>query len=477
MAPYFTSEMAEISNQLWAVTSAVGAGLCFLVLVVIAAMYTHQGSRVHLDRVSFRLMLYSLLANTVFGIVSAIGGTLTGPSIGCGLSIFLLQLTLEMSSFLLFCIALNLQLVVVHGVRGKHLEKYYVAFSIVTALAITVPPYAAGQYGWDPLVKDCWYTNDNQQQRLAWQIGTQLIWTGLTVTGEVVTACTVTTYMLRVHFRQKNILSAATSSRSSGSTHPERKSRLRSGSSGSSLKPMSIHANTYANVVIRIALYPFASCVINLTSIVCVIHATSTNGIQNGNDYRILLLSDFLYGGRAVVYALLAATDPALVRAVRAFVAHHMNWQWGSSTTMRSHMGINTHSGTSRTRRESLSVQVELSTVVASDYTRGSPGACQTTDNKVRDVKAVREAVSFGSLRGELDEDAEVLSPTMDKAERGALEADVDADAPGEPPVRPSMPIAFELSSPISPLTQNMRQRREQAAREQAEEDEFMRII
>ena len=52
---------------------------------------------------------------------------------------------------------------------------------------------------WDPLVRDCWYTNDNQQQRLAWQIGTQLVWTGLTVTGEVVTACTVTFYMLRVH--------------------------------------------------------------------------------------------------------------------------------------------------------------------------------------------------------------------------------------------------------------------------------------
>ena len=50
------------SNQVWAVTSAVGAGLCFLVLVVIAALYTHRGSRIHLNRVSFRLMLYSLVA-------------------------------------------------------------------------------------------------------------------------------------------------------------------------------------------------------------------------------------------------------------------------------------------------------------------------------------------------------------------------------------------------------------------------------
>ena len=49
------------SNQLWAVTAAVGAVLCFLVLIVIAAMYTHASSRAHLDRVSFRLVLYSLI--------------------------------------------------------------------------------------------------------------------------------------------------------------------------------------------------------------------------------------------------------------------------------------------------------------------------------------------------------------------------------------------------------------------------------
>ncbi|VDC07999.1 unnamed protein product [Peniophora sp. CBMAI 1063] len=461
MSTYFTPEMADVSNQLWAVTSAVGAGLCFFVLVVIGALYTHPASRAHLDRVSFRLMLYSLIANMVFGVVSAIGGTLTGPSTGCGLSIFLLQLTLEMSSFLLFCIALNLQLVVAHGVRGKHLEKYYVACSIVMALAITIPPYAAGQYGWDPLVKDCWYTNDNQQQRLAWQIGTQLIWTGLTVAGEVVTACAVTTYMLRVHYRQKNIISAVTAS----------------SSSMASLKPMSIHAHTYANVIIRIALYPFASCVINLTSIVCVIHATSTNGIQNANDYRILLLSDFLYGGRAVVYALLAGTDPALIRAIRVFVAHHMNWQWGSTSTMISHIAGGARTGSSRSRREDLTVQVELSTIVASDYADSGSRASAGTDSKVRDMKVVRDGISVDHLSESVGEDAQLPSPVMDKMERGAfsdLEGRANADGSSLGPPRP---IAFEITAPITPLTQRMQHRREEMAREQAEEDEFMRII
>ncbi|KAF9259999.1 hypothetical protein L218DRAFT_622199, partial [Marasmius fiardii PR-910] len=37
-------------------------------------------------------------------------------------------------------------------------------------------------------------------------------------------------------------------------------------------------------------------------------------------DYNVLLLSDFLYGGRAIVYGLLAATDPALIRGIKTLV-------------------------------------------------------------------------------------------------------------------------------------------------------------
>jgi hypothetical protein len=73
-------------------------------------------------------------------------------------------------------------------------------------------------------------------------------------------------------------------------------------------------------------LYPIASALINLTSVACVIHATQQDGVHNWTDYRVLLLSeflgrprafihlrwigDFVYGGRSVLYALLAATDP-----------------------------------------------------------------------------------------------------------------------------------------------------------------------
>ncbi|KAI0685276.1 hypothetical protein BC835DRAFT_533554 [Cytidiella melzeri] len=307
----FTDHMVTVSNHLWAVTSAVGAVLCFIVLVVIFVFSLHPSSRVHLDRVSFRLLKWALIANMFFGIFSAVGGSLTGPGFLCGFSIFVLQLTLEWSCMLLFAIALNLQLVVVHHVNGQKMEKYYIVGAALLALAITVPPYAAKQYGWDPLVQDCWYTNDNRSQRLAWQIGTQLLWTGLTVIGEVVVSIAVIVHMLRHQSRRRQLgLSSMNSAARSTTTH------VRSGSTASVasrfLKPVD-HANAYRGVIFRIGLYPMTSCIINLTSIMCVIHATVTDGVHTKTDYNVLLLSDFLYGGRAVVYALLAITDPIRV--------------------------------------------------------------------------------------------------------------------------------------------------------------------
>ncbi|VDB86917.1 unnamed protein product [Peniophora sp. CBMAI 1063] len=474
MSPsYFTPERAKISNQLWAVTSAVGASLCFVVLVIIAILYTYPGSRIHLDRLSFRLMLYSLINNMALGILSTISGKFTGPSVGCSLAIFLLQLTLRMSTFLLFCIALNLQLVVVHGIRGKHLEKYYVACSLVMALIITIPPYAAGQYGWDPLEHVCWYTNENKQQRIAWQIGTQLVWTGLTVVGEVLTACTVSTYMLRIHYRQKHIISAATAS--TNYAFPCVKDRFRPSTSAASLKPMSLHAHTYANVVARIALYPLASCIFNLTSIFTVIHSSASDGIQNASDYRILLLSDFLYGGRVVIYALLALTDLALIRAVRTFVAHHWDCDWGSTATLRSRTVTNTRNGVSRARDDGLVVQVELSTVAARDHASGASGADMASDGKAEGLPI--ERCTTDATIASVGEEDRVPSHSADKAERGML-ADLEAGARVDGKAcNPARAVAFDLASPISP-TQSIRDRWEGAARrEQAEEEEFMRII
>ncbi|KAJ7114308.1 hypothetical protein C8R44DRAFT_710139 [Mycena epipterygia] len=331
-------ELETLSNQLWAVTSLVGAALCGAVLIVIGIVASRPRCRPMLDRVSFRILVCALVANTIFGITNAIGGKFTGPTWACGFDIFLLQFTLETSSFLLFSIALNLQLVVVHQVNGKTLEKFYILGSILISLCLTVPPYAMKQYGWDPLLEDCWYSNDNPKQRLGWQIGTQLFWTLLTVAGEVITTSTVVLYMIRHQLQQKRIKPDSALASVIGEDD-----RL-------------AHANFYRNTILRIVAYPVASALINLTSVVCEIHDTQSDGVQTWTDYHYLLVGDAVYGGRAVLYALLTLVDPALLRALRTFNQDIRGIDPASAAR-------NTTDATSR----SLSVHIELATIYQND--------------------------------------------------------------------------------------------------------------
>lgn len=58
----------------------------------------------------------------------------------------------------------------VHGFDGQRLEKYYFIGSVALSLALTIPPYATHQYGWDAAFKDCWYANPDPKAQLAWQV-------------------------------------------------------------------------------------------------------------------------------------------------------------------------------------------------------------------------------------------------------------------------------------------------------------------
>lgn len=51
-----------------------------------------------------------------------------------------------------FSLSIDLiRLVVVHGMNGRRMEKFYVSGSLLMSILLTVPPYAAGQYGYATL--------------------------------------------------------------------------------------------------------------------------------------------------------------------------------------------------------------------------------------------------------------------------------------------------------------------------------------
>ncbi|KAE9395979.1 hypothetical protein BT96DRAFT_1021626 [Gymnopus androsaceus JB14] len=329
----FTSEDNHVSNMLWAVTSGVGSGICFLVLSIIAISMLHPASKHQLDRVSFRIMIYALLANMIFGIASTINALQTAGGFSCAFFMWLLmvlfirvvfrialngllsQLTLELSTFFLFCIALNLQCVGASTWRewtddGEILR-------VLAALAITIPPYASRQYGWDPLNEACWYTSDMTSVRLRWQVGTQVFWSLSCALGEIVMFFTVLTYMLR----HQVLHGKAVRSRSRSIGTRSRAASISTTTNGKVPQTMG-HAQMYQSVIARISLYPLASLIINTLTVASDLYQTTSNGVKTETDYRILLLNDFCYGGRPLVYALLAATDPSLVRALQSLWRH-----------------------------------------------------------------------------------------------------------------------------------------------------------
>ncbi|THU98391.1 hypothetical protein K435DRAFT_795772 [Dendrothele bispora CBS 962.96] len=322
MTHYLTEHQRNVANYIWMATSAVGAAFCFLILFITFAIWLYPKSRLHLDRVSWRIVVWALMANFILAITGIASTRLPQSSETlCAFSVFVLQMAFQFSGFLFFTISLNLQLVVIHGFSGQKLEKIYIAGSVAIAIILNVPPYAAGKLGWDPLEGHCWYTADSSREdKLVWQIATQIIWVALTAFGEIINSMCVIIWMWRYNTQACNF-SDVNLSEADQSNHI-----YETNSQGS------FNSINYRRIFIRISRYPLASCFVNLLSIFTVLRLAMNNDYNNQaikpftqhfiKDYNLLLLSDFLYGGRPIVYAALAACDPAFIRGFKTLLGY-----------------------------------------------------------------------------------------------------------------------------------------------------------
>ncbi|KAJ7070442.1 hypothetical protein B0H15DRAFT_807063 [Mycena belliarum] len=288
-------------------------GLCLNVLVVCAFGYTalHTAAKQHLNRVSFRLLTYALLANLVYGCCFLAAAEATGPSRQCSFTVFLINLSTLFSGGICFCIALNLELVLVQGCSGIRLEKFYIIGTAAFCVLVTVPPYAAGQFGWNELNQACWYSAPNQLDLMRWVIGTQVFWVLFMAIGEGVAFLLIVRYFISY---ERRIHSGSTSSGGVGtsSCRSERLPRT----------PMVQYRNPmgqYRNIILRVGLYPLVSCILSLGTIIdlyLVVHEV-THPVMSELNFRLSIAAFIIYSLRPVVYAMLAATDPSFIRAVQ----------------------------------------------------------------------------------------------------------------------------------------------------------------
>ncbi|KAJ7307775.1 hypothetical protein DFH08DRAFT_1088569 [Mycena albidolilacea] len=291
-----------------------GVVLTAVMLLSIAYAVWNPVSRPHLNRVSFRLLVCALISNLTFA--ATFIPVFSGPSAGCSFMAFVGVSNLMFSACMFFCTALNLQLVIVHGVNGNMMEKYYYIGSVVFVAICNITPYAAGQYGY--YNGACWFNNPDPEVQFRWLVGSQSVWTLLMSTGEV----------MRSTQLWSNI---------SSSERP---------------KPPII---AYRGIIIRIGLYPLLSCFLSFTGSILDIWLAKTPA-STELQWR-LSLDLCVYSLRAILYTLLAAGDPSFLRAIRALRTHGRTTH---STSTAQYTATSSHSMRRFSKNSRAVVHVQL---------------------------------------------------------------------------------------------------------------------
>ncbi|RDB21679.1 hypothetical protein Hypma_011218 [Hypsizygus marmoreus] len=379
-----------------------GTIVCALVLVAYGVVAKSLKARKVLDRVSFRLLVRTLIFNVLFGI--AFAATPTSPGRGCDFGAFAINLTLCFATFFTTCIAINLQLVLIHGVNGKIMEKYYIIGTTLLTFALNIPTYALDQFGWNDLSATCWYKNDDDKTRLRWIIATSAFWISLAATIETICSFTVLVWLYRFQRTIETLTKdaqpisfTATGSRSSASFRHSRRVTIG-------------HDPKYRRIILRIALYPIVSLLMNFSTVALDLHM-SIVGMHSRLEFRLLVLDLILYGLRTLAYGLLAARDPSFINAI-----HEIHEIRGSSrqgapgdAQTLTHLDFATMHSQATTHGESsrLTVDIELHPV-ASDFSLGKSTAEDThhvtTTSKADDLVRRPQMTTRPSL--EMDPDA-----------------------------------------------------------------------
>ncbi|KAF7360284.1 hypothetical protein MVEN_00757800 [Mycena venus] len=307
-----TSFDIHISDLIMAVAIP---SIVFIVLTLSAYAWTawNPVSRPHLNRVSFRLLVYALVANLAYA-VGMISGTKLKAGAACNGSTFFANSCLMFAGVMFFSMALNLQLVLVHGVNGQKMEKYYISGAILLTLACNVPPYAAGALGFWDFNETCWYNSPNPAVQLRWFVGTQAFWMFLMATLEVISFFSIVGFMIFRH-RVRSVMSGSVMSTLSQPPIP---------------KPPIV---LYRKMILRIGLYPLLSCFLNITGGILDLH-TVLDPVWTEENWRLGIVGKplsestehfsqtspdlLVYVLRPLMYAMLAATDPSFLRALHA---------------------------------------------------------------------------------------------------------------------------------------------------------------
>ncbi|KAJ6452399.1 hypothetical protein C8R45DRAFT_1112965 [Mycena sanguinolenta] len=282
----------------------LGIVLSALVLMAFAYTASQRRSRPHLHRVSFRLLVYALVSNFIFSITLVPMEMFTGgliPTAACTFIALAGKASLSFSACMYFCMALNLQLVLIHGVNGFMMEKYYVMGSSLLVGITAIVPLATGQFkGLDNDL--CWFSNPDPVLKSRWLVGTQEFWILLMASSELVCFVILVSHMLRLRMSMKRVRSDISAEMTA-------------------LQQVAYSAAPilqFRRIILRIALYPFLSSILNFSGASLDLYLAAKPLEDTELNFRVNAAGRCIFNARPLLYALLAATDPSFVRAIGA---------------------------------------------------------------------------------------------------------------------------------------------------------------
>ncbi|KAJ6537671.1 hypothetical protein B0H19DRAFT_372831 [Mycena capillaripes] len=386
--------LLALVNDVTLGVSIPGVALSILLLAGIAYLQWHPVSRPHLDRVSFRLLVYALVANLVFGTMMFPDMKETTP--GCSFVAFLGVTSPLFSATIFCCMALNLLLVLVCGVNGNKMEKYYIIGAILLCAACTVPAWAAGELGWYATNGSCWLRDPTPTAQLHWLIGTQSIPMLFMSTVEVFSFVTILIFMVR-HQWSLHRLRADTTCHSICSS-PDAECGIPTLVSSLPKHPVV----TYRPMILRIALYPLLSCFLSVTACILDVYSVTHPNLTDF-DMNMRVLNLCVYSFRPLLYALLAVTDPSFLRAIRALRPKHSSSSSQSQYTPSWTPWSQTQSQ-SQSQTQTATMQLDLE--LPGKRSRTNSGVTQETfttevEDRLPQRSMAEEALAEEELRSE----------------------------------------------------------------------------
>ncbi|KAJ7813893.1 hypothetical protein B0H14DRAFT_1431262 [Mycena olivaceomarginata] len=369
--------LLTVINDVTLGASIPGVALSILILSTIAYLQWNPVSRPHLDRVSFRLLIYALVANVVFGSLMFADMKETTP--GCSLVGFLGVMSPLFASCMFCCVALNLALVLVYGVNGKKTEKFYLFGTVLICAACTIPMWVAGEFGWYAKDGACWLKDSTPSVQLHWLIGAYSVPMLLMSLIEVLSFVNIVVFMIRHEMRMQRLRIETVFSYHQRLRIWDRHTFFESPQA--SRRKISLDDHTHR---IHPALYPLLSCFLSTTACVLDVYSIMNPDLTDTN-INLRTLNLCIYSFRPLLYALLAGSDPSFIRALQSLRQKSFTqppWTPSHTTTTDSY---------------------EQALQLARKYSRSSSAEQENTpvENKERRSSKAEEAFAEEELRSE----------------------------------------------------------------------------